>query len=95
MPSPGHVVTALVHGVRLAPGVTLIVDGASRTPSNDDVAAVLEAARPLLTMLTALGLTGPNTPSPASSGPLGDAGGDARQDGQSDHPDHHTEGMTP
>ncbi|MEV0201376.1 helix-turn-helix domain-containing protein [Nonomuraea sp. NPDC050691] len=41
----------LVRGIRLAPGVTLVLDGAGRAPSIDDVQAVLGAAAPLLAML--------------------------------------------
>ncbi|MFE3448050.1 MerR family transcriptional regulator [Nonomuraea sp. NPDC059194] len=40
-----------VHGVRLAEGVTLLIDGAGRTPSEADLEAVLAAAGPLLTVL--------------------------------------------
>ncbi|MEU7891553.1 helix-turn-helix domain-containing protein [Nonomuraea sp. NPDC049152] len=40
-----------VHGVRLAEGVTLLIDGASRTPSEADLEAVLAAAGPLLAVL--------------------------------------------
>ncbi|MEU4224648.1 MerR family transcriptional regulator [Nonomuraea sp. NPDC026600] len=42
---------ALVHGVRLADGVTLVLDGAGRTPADDDIQAVLAAAAPLLALL--------------------------------------------
>ncbi|NUW31359.1 MerR family transcriptional regulator [Nonomuraea sp. SMC257] len=41
----------LVRGIRLAPGVTLVLDGSGRTPSTDDVQAVLGAAAPLLAVL--------------------------------------------
>lgn len=54
VPASDHAVQALVHGVRLAPGVTLMVDGWHRTPSGDDVATLLEAARPLLAALASL-----------------------------------------
>jgi hypothetical protein len=40
-----------VYGVRLADGVTLVLDGAGRTPAEDDIQAVLAAAAPLLTVL--------------------------------------------
>ncbi|MET9343534.1 MerR family transcriptional regulator [Nonomuraea sp. NPDC003804] len=40
-----------VHGVRLAEGVTLLIDGAGRTPSEADIEAVLAAAGPLLAVL--------------------------------------------
>lgn len=42
---------ALVCGVRLADGVTLVLDGAGRTPAEDDIQAVLAAAAPLLALL--------------------------------------------
>jgi DNA-binding transcriptional MerR regulator len=38
----------LVHGVRLAPGVTLLLEDAGREPGPDDVAEIINAARPLL-----------------------------------------------
>ncbi|GAA3195285.1 helix-turn-helix domain-containing protein [Nonomuraea roseoviolacea] len=41
----------LVRGIRLAPGVTLVLDGSGRVPSTDDVQAVLGAAAPLLAVL--------------------------------------------
>ncbi|MFI6786392.1 helix-turn-helix domain-containing protein [Nonomuraea sp. NPDC050383] len=41
----------LVRGIRIAPGVTLVLDGAGRVPSTDDVQAVLGAAAPLLAVL--------------------------------------------
>lgn len=40
-----------VFGMRLGSGVTLLLDGASRTPSQDDIEAVLAVAGPLLTVL--------------------------------------------
>ncbi|MEU8102686.1 helix-turn-helix domain-containing protein [Nonomuraea muscovyensis] len=40
-----------VTGVRIAPGVTLVLDRAGRTPTPDDVHAVLAAAEPLLAVL--------------------------------------------
>lgn len=42
---------AVVFGVRLAEGVTVMLHGASRTPSADDIEAVMAAAGPLLTVL--------------------------------------------
>jgi hypothetical protein len=42
---------ALVSGVRLGAGVMLVLDGASRTPSEEDVRAVRAAAAPLLAAL--------------------------------------------
>ncbi|GAA4620558.1 hypothetical protein GCM10023196_005030 [Actinoallomurus vinaceus] len=44
---------ALVRGVRLAPGVTLLLDS---SPSPDDAAAIVAAAAPLLDLLTERGL---------------------------------------
>jgi len=41
----------LVHGVRLAPGVTLLLEDAGRGPGPDDVTEILNAARPLLVEL--------------------------------------------
>ncbi|MEV4063084.1 helix-turn-helix domain-containing protein [Nonomuraea dietziae] len=40
-----------VHGVRLAQGVTLLIDGSGRPPTEDDLEAVLAAAGPLLAVL--------------------------------------------
>lgn len=58
---PGDVVL----GVRLAPGVTVLLDSAHRAPDGHEVAALRRAAEPLLSALAALGLAGPS----------GDAGG--------------------
>ncbi|MEV7968578.1 MerR family transcriptional regulator [Sphaerisporangium sp. NPDC088356] len=55
-PPPGPRPAGLVHGVRLAPGVTLLLDGPA--PSPGDVAALQEAAAPLLTVLRDRGLSG-------------------------------------
>ena len=54
----------LVHGVRLAPGVTLLLEGADREPSPDDVTEILNAARPLVRELADRGLCacGPGDP---------------------------------
>jgi len=41
----------LVHGVRLAPGVTLLLEGAGHAPGPDDVTEIVNAARPLLAEL--------------------------------------------
>ena len=38
----------LVHGVRLAPGVTLLLENAGRGPGPEDVTEILTAAQPLL-----------------------------------------------
>ena len=45
----------LVHGVRLAPGVTLLLEDAGRGPGPDDVTEILIAAQPLLEELAAAG----------------------------------------
>ncbi|MBP2702449.1 MerR family transcriptional regulator [Microbispora sp. RL4-1S] len=50
---PAHDV---VTGVRLAPGVTVLLDAAGRAPTHDDVAVLRAAAEPLLATLAALGL---------------------------------------
>ncbi len=55
-PAPGDCVlavapTGLVHGVRLAPGVTLLIESAGRQPSPDDVTEIVRAAQPLLAEL--------------------------------------------
>jgi hypothetical protein len=49
----------VVHGVRLAPGVTVLLDPAHRVPDAHEVAALRQAAAPLLTTLATLGLAGP------------------------------------
>ncbi|WP_405151856.1 helix-turn-helix domain-containing protein [Sphaerisporangium sp. NBC_01403] len=46
----------VVHGVRLAPGVTLLLEGRAAGPG--DVAAIQEAAAPLLAVLRDRGLSG-------------------------------------
>jgi DNA-binding transcriptional MerR regulator len=46
----------LVHGIRLAPGVTLLLEGADREPGPDDLTAIVNAARPLLEELASRGL---------------------------------------
>jgi hypothetical protein len=38
----------ILHGVRLAPGVTLLLEGADREPGPQDVTKIVNAARPLL-----------------------------------------------
>ncbi|MBX6386506.1 MAG: hypothetical protein IRZ07_26615, partial [Microbispora sp.] len=49
----------LVYGIRLAPGVTILLDSAHRAPDGHEVAALRSAAAPLLTALATLGLAGP------------------------------------
>ena len=46
----------LMHGVRLAPGVTLLLEGADREPGPDDLTAIINAARPLLEELASRSL---------------------------------------
>jgi DNA-binding transcriptional MerR regulator len=54
----------LVHGVRLAAGVTLLLEGAAREPGPEDVTAILNAARALLAELASRRLreAGPEHP---------------------------------
>ncbi|WP_432932290.1 MerR family transcriptional regulator [Microbispora sp. CA-135349] len=53
------VTPGVVHGVRLAPGVTVLLDPAHRVPHGHDVAALRQASAPLLAALATLGLAGP------------------------------------
>jgi len=46
----------LVQGIRLEPGVTLLLEGADREPGPDDLTAIVNAARPLLAELASRGL---------------------------------------
>lgn len=46
----------LVYGIRLTPGVTLLLDGADREPGPRDLTAIVNAARPLLRELANRGL---------------------------------------
>ena len=46
----------LVHGIRLATGVTLLLEGAEHGPGPDDLTAIVNAARPLLEELASRGL---------------------------------------
>jgi len=55
----------LVHGVRLAPGVTLLLEGSAREPGPDDVTAILNAARALLAELASRQLREPGPEHPA------------------------------
>lgn len=54
----------LVHGIRLAPGVLLLLDGADLEPGPQDLTAIVNAARPLLRELASQGLCafGPRHP---------------------------------
>ena len=46
----------LIHGVRLAPGVTLMLEDAGHEPSPAELAEIMDAARPLLRELASRGL---------------------------------------
>ena len=63
----------LVHGVRLAPGVMLLLEGADREPDPDDVTEIVNAARPLVRELADRGLCacGPADPPGVQGHPLG------------------------
>lgn len=62
----------LVHGVRLAPGVTLLLESAGREPGPDDVTEIVHAAQPLLAALASRRLCAsgpdvlPDVPGPSS-----------------------------
>jgi DNA-binding transcriptional MerR regulator len=62
----------LVHGVRLAPGVTLLLESAGREPGPDDVTEIVRAAQPLLAELASRRLRAcgpgalPDVPGPSS-----------------------------
>lgn len=47
---------ALIHGIRLAPGVSLLLDGTGTAPDDEALAVIAQAAQPLLDALRALGL---------------------------------------
>jgi DNA-binding transcriptional MerR regulator len=55
----------LVHGVRLASGVTLLLEGAASEPGPEDVTAILNAARALLAELASRRLREPGPEHPA------------------------------
>ncbi len=63
----------LMHGVRLAPGVMLLIEGADREPGPDDVSEIVNAARPLVRELADRGLCpcGPGDPPGVQSHPPG------------------------
>jgi hypothetical protein len=46
--APASGADGLVYGVRIGPGVTLLLEGADREPGPDDMAEIINAARPLL-----------------------------------------------
>ncbi|MGV9777587.1 MerR family transcriptional regulator [Streptosporangium sp. NPDC003464] len=49
--TPAAPTAAIVHGVRLAAGVTLLLDGGGRAPSPDDLAEIGAASEALLSIL--------------------------------------------
>jgi hypothetical protein len=51
----------IVHGIRLAPGVVLMLDGTDTEPGSQDLAAIINAARPLLRELASRGLGAPGS----------------------------------
>jgi DNA-binding transcriptional MerR regulator len=59
----------LVHGIRLAPGVTLLLDGAHREPGPDDMTGIVNAAQPLLAELASRGLGACGPQSSSGHGP--------------------------
>lgn len=63
----------LMHGVRLAPGVMLLIEGADREPGPDDVTGIVNAARPLVRELADRGLCacGPGDPPGVQGHPPG------------------------
>ncbi len=62
-----------MHGVRLAPGVMLLLEGADREPGPDDVTEIVNAAQPLVRELADRGLCacGPGDPPGVQGHPLG------------------------
>ena len=62
----------IVHGVRLAPGVTLLLEGGDRGPGLDDVKEIIEAARPLLEELDRRRLRLPDGHAAEASADVGD-----------------------
>ena len=54
--------SGLVHGIRLAPGVVLLLEDGGREPGPDDVTEIANAARPLLEELTSRRLTSGGSP---------------------------------
>jgi DNA-binding transcriptional MerR regulator len=60
---------ALVPSLRLADGVTLVLDGAQRQPDAADLAAIAEAATGLLDVLHERGLATPTDAAPTEGGP--------------------------
>ncbi len=58
-PAPPAPEAVLVHGVRLANGVTLVLDTGGHAPSPDDLAEIAVASEGLLSLLRERGLTPP------------------------------------
>ncbi|MBG0821950.1 MerR family transcriptional regulator [Planomonospora sp. ID91781] len=58
-PPPVPSAASAVPAVRLAAGVTLLLDGASRVPSHDDLAGIAAASETLLAVLRERGLASP------------------------------------
>ncbi|MBR7838067.1 MerR family transcriptional regulator [Actinospica durhamensis] len=56
-PEPAEPFGARMHGIRLAPDVSLLLDGADHAPDDAAIAVLTQAARPLLDALRALGLS--------------------------------------
>jgi len=54
--------SGLVHGIRLAPGVVLLLEDGGREPGPDDVTEIVNAARPLLEELASRRLTSGGSP---------------------------------
>jgi DNA-binding transcriptional MerR regulator len=66
---PGPGAPGLVHGIRLAPGVVLLLEGADRAPGPDDAADIRYAAQPLLRALAGRGLCAPDLVRPPGPEP--------------------------
>ncbi|WP_440065219.1 MerR family transcriptional regulator [Streptosporangium sp. OZ121] len=58
-PAPPAPEAVIVHGVRLANGVTLLLDAGGHAPSPDDLAEIAVASEGLLSLLRERGLTPP------------------------------------
>ncbi|WP_440097745.1 MerR family transcriptional regulator [Streptosporangium sp. H16] len=58
-PAPSAPEAVIVHGVRLANGVTLLLDTGGHAPSPDDLAEIAVASEGLLSLLRERGLTPP------------------------------------
>jgi DNA-binding transcriptional MerR regulator len=54
--------SGVVHGIRLAPGVVLLLEDGGREPDPDDVTEIVNAARPLLEELASRRLTSGGPP---------------------------------